>query len=458
MHLIRRRPYVDLIREKNMKRLLLLATVFFGLHSNVAMTEENRIDVIRPDAPELAAFGPNAIGVRTLQVVHTDQADIANIEAGKPIPRTDRKLNLEIWYPASVPAGTAGGEYKDVLLRDGETRVTLHGKAIRDAEPLKAENGAWPLVIISHGYPGNRFLLSPLAENLASKGYVVASIDHADSTYDDKGKFGSALVNRPLDQKFVLQEMDRLSGETDGFLAGLVDASNTAVIGYSMGGYGAVITAGAGVTQAATEFEWGAPEKTLGVNRAGSPAHQKLIDERIKAVVAFAPWGMERGFWDEAGLANITKPVFFVAGSLDDVSGYEKGTRKIYEDSINSDRYLLTFENANHNAGAPMPAPAGSWAMSAKLGFSPFDHYADPVWDSVRMNNVAAHFVTAFLGKQLKGEADMNAYLSLVEKSKDAVWAADKDGTLKPEHTYWKGFQNRTAAGLILEHAEPASK
>lgn len=99
-----------------------------------------------------------------------------------------------------------------------------------------------------------------------------------------------------------------------------------------------------------------------------------------------------------------------------------------------------------------------SWAMSATLGFSPFDHYADPVWDSVRMNNVAAHFVTAFLGKELKGEAYMNAYLSLVEKSKDAVWAADKDGTLKPEHTYWKGFQNRTAAGLILEHAAPASK
>lgn len=82
MHSIRRRFDVDLIREKNMKRLLLLATVFFGLHSNAAMTEENRIDVIRPDAPELAAFGPNAIGVRTLQVVHTDQADIANIKAG----------------------------------------------------------------------------------------------------------------------------------------------------------------------------------------------------------------------------------------------------------------------------------------------------------------------------------------------------------------------------------------
>jgi len=35
-------------------------------------------------------------------------------------------------------------------------------------------------VIISHGYPGNRFLLSHLAENLASKGFVVAAPDHPD--------------------------------------------------------------------------------------------------------------------------------------------------------------------------------------------------------------------------------------------------------------------------------------
>ena len=72
--------------------------------------------------------------------------------------------------------------------------------------------GPYPLLIISHGYPGNRFLLSHLAENLASKGYVVASIDHTDSTYSDQAAFGSTLLNRPLDQLFVLNEMARLNG------------------------------------------------------------------------------------------------------------------------------------------------------------------------------------------------------------------------------------------------------
>ena len=62
--------------------------------------------------------------------------------------------------------------------------------------------GSFPLVLISHGYPGNRFLMSHLGENLASKGYVAVSADHPDSTYDDMGAFSSTLVNRPVDQAF----------------------------------------------------------------------------------------------------------------------------------------------------------------------------------------------------------------------------------------------------------------
>ena len=42
--------------------------------------------------------------------------------------------------------------------------------------------------------------------------------------------------------------------------------------------------------------------------------------------------------------------MLFVAGSADDVAGYEKGTKAIYQAAVNADRYLLTFVNANHNA------------------------------------------------------------------------------------------------------------
>ena len=37
--------------------------------------------------------------------------------------------------------------------------------------------------------------------------------------------------------------------------------------------------------------------------------------------------------------------------------------------------------------------------------FAPFEHYADPVWDTVRMNNIAQHVVAGFLDRHLKGAA-----------------------------------------------------
>jgi predicted dienelactone hydrolase len=433
-----------------MKKMLAAALALGGWTAS-ATAEENRIDLVRPDAPELTPYGEHAIGVRTIELVNEDQVDIARIEAGKPHPRYDRKITVEVWYPAQ--AGAAATPYSGVLLRDGVTAVTLHGKAARNAEHAVTSENPFPLAIISHGYPGNRFLLSHLAENLASKGWVVASIDHPDSTYDDQTAFGSTLVNRPLDQEFVLDEIARQSEEAGHFLNGLVDTENAALIGYSMGGYGAVISAGGGVTQAAVDLAWGAPDKMLAVHLAGSDTHAALPDPRVKAVVAFAPWGMEHGFWDATGLAGIAKPILYVAGSVDDVSGYEKGVRPMWQATTGADAYLLTLVGANHNAAAPMPAPAESWKVSEKLGWAPFDHYADAVWDTVRMNNIAQHFVTAFLGKYVKQDAAMDAYLTLVPDAEAGVFARNEDGSFKPEHTYWKGFADRTAKGLKLEKA-----
>jgi len=439
-----------------MFRQVLLATSLFcaafGV-SSTAMAQDNRIDTIRPDAPELAPYGQRAVGVKTLNLVHPKQLDIVHAKAGAPIPTYDRPLAVEVWYPARPgPAKAGDGEYR-VFVRDGKTEVTIRGKAVRDAQP-DASGGPYPLLIISHGYPGNRFLLSHLAENLASKGYVVASIDHTDSTYSDQAAFGSTLLNRPLDQLFVLDEMARLNG-SDATLKGMVNADTTGLIGYSMGGYGVVNTIGGGYTAASVGFSWGVPGGALAVRQAGNPQFTASIDKRIKAAVAFAPWGWNRGFWDAEGLAGIRIPVFFVAGSVDDVSGYSPGVRNIFEASVNAPRYLLTYENANHNAGAPMPAPAETYKPAPNLKFIPAEHYIDAVWDNVRMNNIAQHFSTAFLGKYLKNDAGMDAYLNLVEKSRDGKWSAEENGTFKADHTYWKGFGARTAAGLMLEQRKP---
>ena len=149
-----------------------------------------------------------------------------------PNPRTTRQLTLEVWYPAALANGQVEHTvYTDVLgsgpddPKRPNTPFQFNGRAARDAAPLipvrdaapfipardaahasvarnsastsaadalaagSASAPAWdvkyPLVIVSHGYPGSRLQMSYLTENLASKGYVVVAIDHPESTRAD---------------------------------------------------------------------------------------------------------------------------------------------------------------------------------------------------------------------------------------------------------------------------------
>jgi predicted dienelactone hydrolase len=413
------------------RRVLVLV---FGLiaFAGSAIAQSNRIDTVTPSAPELAGYGQHAIGVRTLQATDRNRPDILNTKEGGPTARYDRTLTLEVWYPAALAAGQKpGGDYR-AITRDPAITATLHGQAVRDAAPLTSEP-PFPLVIISHGYPGNRYLMSHLAENLASKGFVTVSIDHKESTYDDQKPFASTLYNRAFDQLFVLNELERLGKPGSGsFLSGRLDAGRTGIVGYSMGGYGVVNVVGGGYSKASETIQGAPPNKLLADRGAANPEYRKTMDPRIKAAIAIAPWGMVGGFWDAEGLKGIATPVLFVAGSVDDVAGYEKGTKAIYQGAVNADRYLLTFVNANHNAAAPIPAPAETYLAAEAGKPAAFAHYADAVWDTVRMNNILDHFATAYFDLYLKGDQEKKTYF---------------EG--------WKGFKRGTAVGLTLEHAAP---
>ncbi len=323
----------------------------------------NRIDGILADGPKFAGYGALGVGVRSEVLAFRDQA-------------------LEVWYPADCDSAlTSSDAVYDTLLRDGVTQVRLFGRAHRGAKPLA---GDWPLVILSHGYPGNRLLLSHLGETLASRGYLVASIDHRGSTYADKRAFVETLVNRPLDTRAVADHFD---------------AQAYAIIGYSMGGYGALVAGGACVSAVA-----------VADHGAVLAQHQTIkVDPRLRAIIPLGPWGGKQGIWEADGLAAVSVPTFIMAGSADEISGYDTGMRRIFN-AVSGAR-LLTFEGAGHNAAAPIPAPREALTTSPALEFLPAEHYADPVWDTVRMNAIAQHFATAFLGLHLKGDAGMAAYL-----------------------------------------------
>ena len=396
-----------------------------------------------PDAPELALRGEYKVGVRTLNFINKAQINVLKSKDGID-PLYDRPLKVEVWYPAILPAGKKESTtYEDFFgsVLDSMRPVvpfSFPGRALRDADPDK-KSSAFPLIIVSHGYTGSRVLLSYLNENLASKGYVVVAIDHTESTHSDQQGFASTLLNRPKDILFVLNQMAEAGQSgSNNFLSGLVDANNTALIGYSMGGYGVINVAGAGYSDKLAGFfsSISGGSKAIAVRTTNNTDYKASIDPRIKAVVAFAPWGMQRGVWDIEGLKGVRVPVFFVAGSLDDISGYEDGTKAMYKGIVNADRYLLTYQNARHNT-APNPPPAAT-LQNGQLA-KDYEHYSEPSWNERRINNINQHFVTAFLGIQLQRK-DFGKYLDLPENSNSKTWT---------------GFKLRSSTGMELLHAVP---
>lgn len=420
------------------------------MNSVPSNAQANRIDIIRPDAPSLAAYGEYDIGVRTLTLVDPSRVDVLNTQPGAENAIYDRRLTVEVWYPSQLANDQPrGGEYQAVA-RNPKITARLFGQAVRDAAPYtaKTRESAFPLVVVSHGYPGNRYLLSHLGENLASKGFVVVSIDHAESTYDNQQAFSSTLYNRPLDQRFVIESMAELSANAESFLNGMLDANNTGVVGYSMGGYGLVNNLGGGYSDEIVPSFMAPPNGLLAQHAASNPKYKDSLDPRIKAGFAIAPWGMEQGIWREQDLAGIEVPTFYLAGDADTVSGYENGVRAIYKAAVNSDRYLLTYKNAGHNAGAPYPVPREILNSATGEGA---DHYTDPVWDSVRMNNVMDHFATAYFNYYLKGDSSMLEFLNVYPDGAEATYSV-KDGVPNATHNYWPGFEEGSAVGLKLEN------
>ncbi|MCP5347182.1 MAG: dienelactone hydrolase [Pseudomonadales bacterium] len=400
--------------------------------------QSNRIDLVRPDAPAMTAFGDYAIGVRTLHFTDPDRPDIVNTVSGAATVRYDRTLTVELWYPATLSAGQEPGGQYVTSTRNTAISATLTGRAVRNAEPVAGQQ-RFPLVIISHGYPGNRYLLSHLGENLASKGYIVASIDHLESTYTDQQEIASTLYHRAPDQRFVLDQVARLGEDPGSFLYQTVAADRTAVVGYSMGGYGLINNLGAAYSPAIVDLPIAPPNRLLAVQSALNPDFRDHLDARIRAGVAIAPWGMNNGVWRPVDLRGIRLPTLYVSGSVDTTAGYANGTREIFELAANSDRYLLTFVNAGHSAGAPIPVPVELLTSGDGTGVG---HYTDPVWDTLRMNNIMDHFIAAFLDLNLKGLEDRRRFLELPENSEDG----------------WTGFEQGAAIGLKLEHLAPAER
>ena len=400
--------------------------------------------------PELAIAGELPVGVKTIEI---DGPNLLNKQNG-------RRLKLEIWYPAKRPEGeqyTGKATYSDVTR--AKKAFTIQGAAYREATPLSSSK-QYPLVILSHGYTGYRSLMFYLGEHLASHGYVVASIDHTDSTNaevdfltDPNSGFQSTLLHRSRDQ---LAALNHISEHANAYGANPDLAS---VIGYSMGGFGALNTVGAchyfpdsiagnfnldpvkqaSIMKLLNNCSAGQDITSQGATNQNA-VNQSAADPRWKAMVALAPWGGEMGVITHLDKINV--PSLLIAGADDDISGYENGVKKLFEQTGAEHKYLMVYEGARHNI-APHPAPRIAYGDDLSLG-----HYFEPAWSSESLNRINQHMILAFLNCHVKGAQDSEANqtaCSMLPTRTNITQEKQADGKLNAP---WPGFKDRFGTGV----------
>ncbi|MFD9123535.1 alpha/beta hydrolase family protein [Kitasatospora sp. NPDC059571] len=222
----------------------------------------------RPVAMTLPApHGPHAVGTTGLHLVDASRKDPWQ-------PGHSRELMVTLWYPArpgqsdavapQLPAGTAAAFAASLQQQFGLPTDTADWAGTethsRTDAPAQATQAGLPVVLYSPGATGLRGQGTVLAEELASRGYLVVAIDH---TYESlavefpDGRVAlpdpaaasappSRLVDiRVADARFVLDRLTLLNagGNPDADhrrlptgLTGRLDLCHVGMIGHSLGG------------------------------------------------------------------------------------------------------------------------------------------------------------------------------------------------------------------------------
>jgi dienelactone hydrolase len=206
--------------------------------------------------------GVSGVGTREIYLLDSRRANpyVAS--------ETRRELMVRLWYPmaggtsaACTPADYTSPqtwEYFGTLL--GTTLPQVVTNSCRDAI---AAPGPHPVVLLSHGFTGTSTDYTYLAEDLASRGYVVASISHTheatavafpdgrlekgvlgsyltDDWHSDPGTLGFAVAVRFADLTFVLDQLAALNAGGNSNFSGRLDLSRIAIVGHSLGGLTAI--------------------------------------------------------------------------------------------------------------------------------------------------------------------------------------------------------------------------
>jgi len=138
----------------------------------------------------------------------------------------DTTVPVAIWYPVSEPA---------TEINAGPFSLT----AASNASPKKQKH---PLLIVSHGTGGSSMAHHPIAEALASAGFMVAALTHPGDNYQDRSLVADERYFEERPRQLVAL-LDALT--SDEITGPLIDSDRIGAIGHSAGGYTVAVLAGA---------------------------------------------------------------------------------------------------------------------------------------------------------------------------------------------------------------------
>ncbi len=243
--------------------------------------------------------------------------------------QTMRPIRLLPMLFAAIAAPTlARAQTEDTVMVGGRRAVVW----------LPATPGPHPVVVFSHGLGGcptqSRFLTSGLAEH----GYLVVAPFHRDAGCGRKVK-GVARPPYPFSEPHRWNDLtyaDRIA-DVRAIVAALpssplgmqADLTRLAVAGHSLGGYTALSLGGAWTLTRMPE---------------------------VRAVLAMAPYAAP--FLAHNTMSDLTTPVMFQGGSLDD--GITTALRRPGGafDEARGPKYLVEFRGARHSSWGNKPNPS----------------------------------------------------------------------------------------------------
>jgi pimeloyl-ACP methyl ester carboxylesterase len=200
--------------------------------------------------------GPAPVGTLVMDLVDDARDDPYLSDGSK------RELLVKLWYPASLSQNCKPAEYTSAKVWDYLSRLTqlpLPAVITNSCMDAALADGQHPVVVFTHGYTGTFTDYTFLFEDLASRGYVIASVDHTyeatavefpdgrlaksllgshldDSWRTDDGTLSRALSARLDDLTFVMNELEILNGSGGSPFSGKLDLTQVALAGHSLGG------------------------------------------------------------------------------------------------------------------------------------------------------------------------------------------------------------------------------